>query len=785
MTRWVKATIVIALCGGSATAGYVAGRPQPVEPQAAEGIPDHEPPAWRVALEQARTTAASAELRTEALEVINSANGDVALADAVRLLGWVGRPEDHDLLVSFARSGDPMLEGPGCEALGRLGTDAAVSTLLGWLDRRDLERGTVLAALGHTGHPDALDALADRLDHPDQAWVAAWAIAQFATPRAVHHLASALRTAEPARAGALARALGSLVDDVPQAAEALHSVLDGPRTPRRSAALAALAEAHDPLVYDLLIADLAGPAPTAAQAAEGLGALGDPRAVGDLAWHARAAQSEVRMAAIQALSQLDHPEADAALIEMVHTAPPTIAAHAVSSLPRVDEPEVLQALLDAVSTRGTEVRRAALQRLLGGSWPVGDVPEAVLELARTELRHPTSNTWGIDPVGLLLTHGSVDDAALVEYALTHSPNPQRTAAVWSLQRLGTPAAQALLGRLADDIDPGVRQAALSALLELGAEELVEERILAHLEAGLQDYGAAEQMLVRLGTPRAIGAVLDRVERGTQREWSSAVSALASSGSRAHCDELLAIADRTEDSELRAHILQSLSYSETVVLDEVVSRALSSDEPQLQATAAYGLARMDTPESREKLLELTRHDDRGVASAALSSLSNLGGPDAEAALIDALDDPDLAWSAVSSLQQVGTPTAREALLEASESADDPQVRASIVAQLAWVGVDGTQDRLGSALGDEAPEVRSAAITALRGLGTTQAAELLAGSLESGQLTGAEAGQAAQVLESLGGEVAADYADLIEEHLPDDDLADHDLDTGLAGGGMAPF
>jgi len=777
MSRWPIAALVVMLCAGSAAGGYLLGRPPAEVAEVAPGVPPHEVPAWRVAVEAARATTDGQRLRARALDTINEADGDVALADAVELLGWVGGPEDHDLLVSFARSGDPMLEGPGCEALGRLGTDEAVATLLSWVDDRDLERGVVIASLGNTGHPDALDELVRRLDHPDHTWVAAWALAQFATPRAVHFLARALRDAEPGRAGALARALGSMVDDVPEAAEALHSVLAGPRTPRRSAALTALAEAHDPLVFDLLMADLAGPAPTAAQAARGLGALGDPRAVSELAWQARQAQAEVRMAAIQALSQLDHPDADEALLEMVRTAPPTVAAHAVSALPRVDDDNVLDALLAAMETRGTEVRRAALQRLLGGRWPVGEVPAAVLELARMELRHPTSNTWGIDPVGLLLTHGTVDDADLVEHALIHSPSPQRTAAVWSLQSLGTPAAQALLARLADDSDPGVRQAALGALLELGAEELVEERILAHLAEGKQDYGAAEQMLVRLGTPRAVAAVLERVETGTQREWSSAVSALASSGSRAHCDELLAIADRTEDPQLRGHILQSLSYSETVDLEQVVSRALASDEPRLQATAAYGLARMDSAESREQLLALTRHDEPNVATAALSSLGNLGGPEAEEALIGALDDPDLAWAAVSSLQQVGTPSAREALMTASREADDPQVRASIVQQLAWSGAEGANERLGEALGDDAPEVRSAAIMALQGMGTTQAAELLAGSLASGELSDAEAAQAAMALQNLGGEVATSYEDLIEEHLPDG-FGEPMLDTGLA-------
>ncbi len=765
MNRWITAGLALTLAAGTGVGGYLLGAREPAPQPVRAGVPGHEVPSWRTAAEAARADPAAAGLRSEVLEVINTANGDVALAEAVRLLGWVAQPEDHDLLLSFARSGDGVLEGPGLEALGRLGTDEAVTTLLALLQDRSVDRHAVIAALGHTGHADALDELVERLQHPDDAWVASWALAQFATPRAVHFLAKALRDADPSRAGALARALASMVDDVPEAADSLHGVLSGPRNPRRSAALAALAEAHDPLVYDVLMHDLDGPAPTAAQAALGLGTLGDPRAVAALSELAVSAQAQVRGAALDALSRLDHPEADAALIDIIATAPPTVAARAVMALPRADEPEVLEALLAAVADRPTDVRRAALQRLLGGTWPIGEVPEAVLELARIELRNPTANTWGVDPVGLLLQHGSLDDAQLVATALTEGPTPVRTAAVWSLQQLGTPGAQELLLRLADDTDPGVRQSALNALLDLGAEDDVERLILEHLAAGLQNYGSAEELLVRLGTPRAIDTVMARIETGTQREWSSAVSALAMSGSRAHSERLLTIADRTDDAALRSHILQSLSYSETVDLERVVKRALEEDNPQLHATAAYGLARMGTPDSREQLLGMTRSPHQTVASAALSSLGQLGGADAEAALVDALHDPELAWTAVSSLQQVGTPSAREALLRASADADSPQVRASIVQQLPWLGASDADARLDEAMGDEAPEVRFAAISALQGLGTTQAAEVLAEALSSGDLSDDEASQAALALQGMGGAVAQQHAELLEAYVPD--------------------
>lgn len=773
MRGWATVTLGIALIGAAAGVGYTMGRAQgaPSPVALVPGVPPHEVPAWREALDAARATAGAETHRARVLEVVNAADGSVALAEAVRQLGFVAQPDDHDLLLSMVHSGDAALVPAGLEALGRLGTDEAVDTLVTALDDRHLDTAVVLAALGHTGHPVAFDVLEARLAHPEHAWVAAWSLAHFATPRAVHVLARALREADPLRAGALARALASLVDDVPEASQALHSVLSGPRTPRRSAALAALAEAHDPLVYDLFLADLDGAAPTAAQAAMGLGTLGDPRAVPRLADLARNGQGEVRAAAIEGLARLDHREADDALLRLVAEAPPTVAARAVHALPRIDTPEVLDALLAAVAERPTDVRRAALQRLLGGTWATGEIPEAVLELARIELTHPSAQAWGVDPVGLLLQHGGPDDVQLVAHALVEGPTPVRTAAVWSLQQLGTPGARELLVRLADDPDPSVRQGALSALLELGDEAEVERRILDHLERGLQNYGAAEDLLVRIGTPRAIDAVFQRVEQGTQREWTSAVSALAVSGSRDHSERLLAIAEATDDAALRNHILQSLTWSETVDLQRVVDRALASDAPQLHATAAHGLARMGTPEARDRLVAMVDSPHDSVATAAIGSLGQVGGPEAEAALVGALQEPDLAWAAVASLQQAGTPTARDALLSAATSAEAPAVRASIVQQLPWLGAGDADVRLDEALDDEAPEVRQAAIGALQGLGTTQAAEVLASALVHGGLDDAEAVAAARALDQLGGEVAAAHRDAIDALLPQGTL-----DTG---------
>ncbi len=240
------------------------------------------------------------------------------------------------------------------------------------------------------------------------------------------------------------------------------------------------------------------------------------------------------------------------------------------------------------------------------------------------------------------------------------------------------------------------------------------------------------------------------------------------------EQLLDLADRTDTPKLRQAILQSLIYTDTVDVDAVVDRALATDDPNLHSTAAMALSRSGTERSRELLAELARSDNAMVASSALGSLGQLGGPDAEAALTEALDDPNVAWSAVNGLQTLGTPTARDTLIQAARSADDPSVRSAVLQSLPHIGAEGTHEILQDALEDPDLEVRNSAVRALESVGTTQAAEALAEALRSGDLDPDQAGTIAYALQSMGGEVAEANADLIEELTPE---PMYDVDTGM--------
>jgi HEAT repeat protein len=244
-----------------------------------------------------------------------------------------------------------------------------------------------------------------------------------------------------------------------------------------------------------------------------------------------------------------------------------------------------------------------------------------------------------------------------------------------------------------------------------------------------------------------------------------VSAIASSGSREQVERLVSIADRTDDTALRAHILQSLLYSETADLEGIVDRSMRAGTPELEATAAAALGRMGTPEARDRLVDLTASDNPSTRQAALQSLSMVGGTEAEAALTEALYDPEVAWVAVSGLQQLGTEGAREALISAATGADlAPEVRASVLHQVPWlVGADSPRI-LAAALRDPDEVVRQSAVSALESVGSTQAAEELARVLDDPEATPEDLAQAAAALRRVGGDVADRHRDRIESLAP---------------------
>ncbi|MEQ1566528.1 MAG: HEAT repeat domain-containing protein [Myxococcota bacterium] len=753
MSRWwTSGLCVLSAAAGVAVARWVPAAPPPERAR------------WQdVAAELRGSAAETADLRGRALAVLATSDAPSALAVAAELLGIAGRPGDEELLDALLAAHEPELDTPALRALGRLGTDEAVAVLVARLDDPELSAWEVTAALGRTGHPAAQQRLQELAADPSRGSGAVAALGALGTPAALAAIWDELdrgRASMPDAARALARR--ARID--PEVEGRIEQRLRGPRTVQRAALVDALAQQRDPLVLDALLDDLrTKPAPLAARAATSLGSLRDPRAIGALRHAADEGANEVRYASLGALAAIGSPAAVDALLDLAESSPASRSAAAVGAIVDPSAPEVLPRLVALAEGGATEVRVAAQGRLLNWTWGAGEVPDEVLSLARRLLGAPGSPM--VDPTPLLLLHGTPEDWAALE-AIVDQRGPRRQMLASSLSNVYAPEATRLLIRLGEDPDPSVRQTAMWALLDRGEVSLTEGMLLEQLEGGTNDYGMTENLLVRIGSERAIDAVLARVETGTSREWYGAVAAIAGNGTRDQVERLAALADRTDDDELRTQILSSLVYSDGTDLDALAKRCEGSGDPRLEQVATQALARLGTPEAADRLLELTGADAAETRAGALNALTSIGGPAAEVALIEALHDSDVGWAAAGGLRQLGTPAATAALEDAARGVGvEPQVRAQVLASLPWGEVPNGTEILEQALRDAEPTIRATAVGSLESLGSTEAAHTLAAYVASDAPV-EERRQAASALERLGGEVAADHEAQIRALLPHD-------------------
>ena len=726
---------------------------------------------WRELLPELRASADGDALRAIALESIDMADNDVALSEAIQVLGWVGVDDDAELLAVLVDEQTGSARIVASRALGHLGTDSAVDELMALRERKDPAiQDAVLRALGSTGSDDALDVLAQDLEDPSWESSAASALASHGTTQAARLLVRRFQGDETNQAWALAYALASFSPEaVPAARSSLRSALRSSDSERRNAAMHALANVHDEGIYDALHqASLTSNVTVQQQAIQALGNLGDPRAIPRLEEIARTGSQQVRHSAVYAIGSIGGDTGRETLITLVEIGPLDVGAAAANAFGDLNEEGVIDVLIWAVENRGTQVADASRNRLFAGPWAQGAAPEELFDLARETIEHRGSNSWTGQAYTFLLTHGGRADQDFILDILENGSAQQKSDALYALQTQPHVLPSSMLLRLVEDGDANVRRAALYALQQRGEEvsEELEDILLRRFENGGSMGGGwddTEQALAQLGTSRANRALMDRVENGTDAESRRALSAIVYSGSVDQMDDLLDILEDSDDPAMRRRIYDNILYSSAPNLDEFVEHALDEEDSYVRANAVSALGRVGTPEARDQLRDLLDADDSQVRSAALSAVAQQGGGDAEKVLLEALDDPDTQYSALSGLQTLGTRSAREALVDVARNADDTSLRTQALNSLAWNGGKEGEAVILDALEDDDESVRSTAIYALQSVGSSRSADALADLIEDGDPEDPTTVQAAQVLSSMGGRAAEEQKERIEELL----------------------
>lgn len=682
-----------------------------------------------------------------------------AAAELIERLGIVGDRSDVDRILPWSEHANPRVSAAAMSSLGRLGGSKAIDRLATMARSNDTNvNATATAALGLSSDPRAVDVLEEVSRHTDswrrQSALDALALRGGARARRIIH--RAFRNGPPAEAWSVANAVALLGEDVDRMLLAQTAVSNG--DPRADAAMWALASLSGPEMDDLMI-ELAENT-TGFRRGSVLGALvnvRDPRAV-ELLLAAWDEGQTHRYTVASTLGMSKAPGALDGLLDLLDRARPDQATWVVDALSYRPE-QTAREVLALLATEDGVVAQHALSALARGVHP--GTTELLIARFDESGRLPPPDTFHY-----LALHGGDEGWSMLEEALAEGTANDRNNVVWALQARGDEHAVDRLLDLARTSDSWTSSTAMGALEGMGeqARDGLKGLLLKQIEDGEGSFDQIAPTLARLGGDESRDLLIGRLSEGTDSERWSAMSALGQMddpGARAAVESML----DSDEPGLRNQALQTLMWNGTGDLTpEVLDKALADEDPSVRATAVSALGTVATPESVERLFALVDDDDPMIRTSAISALATSGAPEAEEVLIAALDDPELSGSAMWGLQSLGTRDGAAAIRDLASTGDLDQR----VAAIGMLGSDPSSEA-GSILeerltSDDFGEA-SSALWALQARGNTSAAEAIAGLID-GLDPDEDADllmQAASSLQTMGGSIARDRAEQLQEIL----------------------
>jgi HEAT repeat protein len=461
---------------------------------------------------------------------------------AVKALGSIGDVRAVESLLAGLKDDDCWVRALAAEALGEIGDARAIDPLVAalidsWEKAREaaanaLQRIDVNWAETETGRR-AVPTLAGGLNKhgaPEVRRAAAKSLGKIGGASAIEHLAAALKDNDPEVQCEAAYALGKAGST---AVEPLVIVLtdedSGPRV--RSVAARALVSIRDPRAVDALVIALKhervkrrmigymGDPDVLQAAAEGLGEIGDARAIEPLIEALVTGKENVRTAAANALKQIDPnwTKTEAAK----HTVP-FLAGHlrgsgslarqaAAETLSKIGDTRAIEPLVVALPDDDSFTRWAVREALnvIDPDWPKSEAAKRAIRalvealVGQEEARPKAAKALElIDPNWPKTEAAKLALPTLVE-ALTHWAESVRKEAVEALGKIGdVRAVEPLIEKLYDS-DIGVCREAANALGKIRDVRAVEPLVRLFKDHGrcLQEH--ASHALIEIGDARAV------------------------------------------------------------------------------------------------------------------------------------------------------------------------------------------------------------------------------------------------------------------------------------------
>lgn len=403
-----------------------------------------------------------------------------------------------------------------------------------------------------------------------------------------------------------------------------------------------------------------------------------------------------------------------------------IAVAAAWGVARIDDPAARPLLRQLAGQGAPEIRALALLGL-----GFGKDPQAAVPLAEA-VRSPDAGNVARAAAALALAElGAKNQVpALVALARSSESLP-REAALVALARLAPDRARSLLAAALFDANPSLRKAALAAALVVGTgqfkrpvdpwevpdSQLNVRSILDRLQPS--GYDAADHARTLVALEEHVTAAAVQAVRTSPEGARLVADAILSRG---HASALAPFTDGLEGTDPEARkAAEAVALRVSAAVGPAFVALVRHPSADLRVRAIRVLARQATPQAQAAVIDALQDEDEGVQRAALAVLGERGSMEGVDALSKTLADSPT-WSlrlraarALGQLESGKAPSsAVQALAKAARQDPYALVREAAITAIARVAASEARPVLVEAAAkDEEPAVRDLAAKLLKG------------------------------------------------------------------------
>jgi HEAT repeat protein len=611
----------------------------------------------------------------------------------IEALAKLRASEAADALADIAQSGEFFLAFPALDALAAIGEPRVAARIVGLLNNEAL-RAAAIGALSQLGDHAVVPALVSMMDDPRMVPTVAEAltilhhryahefgegeyitelVARHISPAGAQNLVSAMESTTGEHLRLVVRVCGWIGTESESLISRLTRLLGSPSL--RSEVIETLVR-HGQRVTAPLCGQLSSQ---------------------DL---------ETRRAAVAALGRIGDWESVPALVRSLND--PELTVDAAGALARIGDARAYEGLFALIAHERGAVRQAVVGALnsLGQPRMAQDVRRLLTD------PNPRARESAVRIAGYF---GYPDCAPLLLDRVHDENEDVRRAAVETLPNLQDERAFTLLDRAIHDESPKIRSVAAQSLGQLedsqGVPALLEA--MTDHDAWVRYYAA--RSLGQIRSPESIDTLARVLREDTAPQVRiAAADALGAIGGR-RAVSILAPFINSDDRDLARAALLALGLVGHPDALQPLLHALRSSESSQRLDAVRAISARRDSEAADALQWTAAADrDQTIAEAAIEELSRMATPHSIAALLRLASDRRLRESVIVQISRLG-PTH---LGRVKEGLSSPQLetRRAVVEALGRMRHPGASEALSIALDDERPEVRLAALLALRRLGS---------------------------------------------------------------------